>query len=293
MNLFLYPIYRIVTYLGIHHPVTLVNIRYFLRFGKLPDFKNPKDVNQKILYLKLFTETTIWTELADKYLVRNYVEKKGFPHILVPLYGKYENFEQINFSLLPHKFVIKSNNGAGDGSLIFVKDKHQIDLNLIKAKTESWLKSLPGATASELHYYQIKPLLLVEQILENDDHSSLIDYKIWCFNGKPFVILTCSDRSAHTLGLRLYDLNWNDISENLVFSKKYFKGKDINKPANFASMLEIAGKLSDSFPEVRIDLYEVKDKVFFGEMTFTSLGGMMNYFTPDFLKLMGKQFEVK
>lgn len=292
MNILILPLFKIVTYLGVKHPVTLVNIRYFLRFGKLPDFKNPKDINQKILSLKLFSDTTLWSELADKYNVRRYVENKGFPDILVPLYGKYENFEQIILEILPNKFVIKSNNGAGDGSLILVKDKSKTDFTLIKSKTESWLKIIPGATAAELHYYKIKPLLLAEKYLENIDKSSLIDYKIWCFHGKPFVFLTCSDRSNHSLGLRLYDLEWNDISENLVFSKKYFKGKDIPKPKNLTYMLQVAQSLSESFPEVRIDLYEINGKVFFGEMTFTSLGGMMNYFTTDFLNLLGSQFEI-
>ena len=116
------PVIKFCEYLGNHYPVLLVKIRYFAKFKKLPDLRNPQDLNEKILWLKLFSDTTGWTELADKYKVREYVESLGLGKYLVKLYGHWTNVKDINFNTLPNSLIFKVNNGDGKGTNYIVKD---------------------------------------------------------------------------------------------------------------------------------------------------------------------------
>lgn len=285
----LYPLIKFSEYLGIHHPVFLIKLRYFVRFGRLPNLKNPKDLNEKILYLKLYTDTKEWTRLADKYRVREYIKDCGLEDILVPLYGVWNKSSDISLSNLPKSFILKANNGDGKGSFLVVKDKESANLEEIKQRSEKWLSERNiGALAAEPQYRDIPPRVLAEKLLESNS-GGLVDYKIWCFNGRPHSILTCSDRSNNSVALGAYDLNWNRLEDALIPSKDYPAGGLLPRPDNLTEMIEIAEKLSKPFPEVRVDLYDVDGRVYFGELTFTSLGGMMLYYTPKALQDMGSQ----
>ena len=116
----------------------------------------------------------------------------------------------------------------------------------------------------------------------------MIDYKIWCFNGKVYYIMTCSNRKSDSVCLGLYDKEWNYHPDYLVFSSEYTQELEpLPKPKNLEIMFDVAEKLSKSFPCVRVDLYNINGKIYFGEMTFTSLGGLMNYYTDEFQKKAG------
>ena len=110
---------------------------------------------------------------------------------------------------------------------------------------------------------------------------------MWCFNGKVQYIFICSNRNEHGLDIMMYDKDWNALPEYCVFSKHYRRGEMLPKPANLSEMISMAEKLAHPFPCVRVDLYSVNEKIYFGEMTFTSLGGVMNYFSDDFLNKAG------
>lgn len=280
--------------IGEKFPVATVNLRYLLRFGRLPDLKHPKDLNEKILYLKLFSDTLQWTLLADKYRVRDYVKSCGLEHILIPLIGVWERVENIPFEDLPQQFILKANNGDGKGTNVKI-DKEKMDDKAwkeLRERLQKWLTAKHiGALSAEPQYRDIKPMILAEELLPCDEgQTSLIDYKLWCFNGEPYSFLVCSERQAdgyHT-ALDCYDLEWNRHPENLKASPHTTVAtKPLPRPSCLDEMIHAARILSKPFPEVRVDLYAVGGKVYFGELTFTSLGGMMNYYTPEYLQEMG------
>lgn len=276
-------------------PVTTVKLRYFLRFGRLPDFKHPKDLNEKILYLKLFTDTSKWTQLADKYKVRDYVKSCGLESMLIPIYGAWDRVEDIPFSELPQQFILKANNGDGKGTNVKI-DKAKMsepDWAALRKRLQGWLNARHiGALSAEPQYRGIKPMILAEELLPySEGETSLVDYKLWCFNGEPHSFLVCSERKSdgfHT-SIDCYDLQWKRCSKNIKkTSHVTVATKPIPCPSCLEEMIKTARILSKPFPEVRVDMYVVDGKVFFGELTFTSLGGMMNYYTPEYLQEMGQ-----
>ena len=275
-------------------PVATVKTRYFLRFKRFPNLKNPRDLNEKILYLKLFTDTSVWSELADKYKVREYVKSCGLSSVLIPLYGAWERVEDIPFDELPQTFILKANNGDGKGTNIKV-DKAKMteaDWGSLRKRLQGWLSTDHiGALSAEPQYRGIKPMILAEKLLPcHEGESSLIDYKLWCFNGEPYSFFVCSERQedGYHATADCYDLEWNRFPGNMQASPHITVAtKALPKPACLDEMIEVAHKLSKPFPEVRVDLYAVNGKTYFGEMTFTSLGGMMDYYTPAYLLEMG------
>lgn len=286
------PLLIIINLIGKNHPEIIVRFRYFLRFHRFLNLKNPQTLNEKILYLSLRTDTKEWTKLTDKYRVRDYVKKCGLEKNLVKLYAHWTKEEDINFNCLPNNFVIKSVGGCGD--VILVKNKELIDEKNLRKKLKVMLKKTLDATSGEKHYFGIKPAIIVEELLPNDDkNSSLTDYKFWCFNGKPKFVLACSNRFNGGVHLGSYDIEWNYRPKDSIFSKKHPAEKQpLPKPENLDDMIMVAEKLSKPFACVRVDLYNIHGKVYFGEMTFTSLGGMMNYYTDDFQYLTGNMIDL-
>jgi hypothetical protein len=281
-------------WLGEKHPVTAVKVRYFARFKKFPNLENPKDLNEKILYMKLFTDTTEWTRLADKYKVREYVKERGLERCLVGLYGVWYDAGEVDFDVLPKSFILKANNGCGKGSNLIVKDKDKLDRDAVRKTICRWLHEKHiGALAAEPQYKGIRPCVIAEMLLPIEEgHKSLVDYKIWCFGGKAHYIWTCSDRDTQGTEVMTYDRQWNPMPEVCVFDHRYRKGELMEKPENLDEMLEVAEALAHGFPCVRMDLYNIKGQIYFGEMTFTSLGGMMDFYTPEFLLKCGEMIDL-
>ena len=185
-----YIIIHIVNWLGRLHalsPISIAKLRFFYILHRWPNFKSPRDINEKINWLKFYGDTSQWVELADKYAVRSYIKKHGLSDILVHLYGKWDNAEDIDWDSLPNKFVLKCNNGSGD--VVICHDKEQIN----RKDTISYLKKMLnrsfGIVSGEMHYAEMKPCIIAEELLDNTTQpcksTSLIDYKIWCFDGKP------------------------------------------------------------------------------------------------------------
>lgn len=299
------PLIGLCHFLGKHHPELLLRLRYFLTFKKRLNFYAPQDLNEKILWAKLYSDTTLWTRLADKYKVRGYVREKGLGDNLVKLYGVWDNVKDFNFDLLPENFILKANNGDGKGTNMPVRGKSSLSAVQRKAilKTiDKWLhRKNIGLLHAEPQYKGIHPMVIAEELLPmSKGEASLVDYKIWCFNGKAHYIWTCSERSDNGASARvmLYDREWTACPQHSIFNPQYSKGEKMPKPKNLGKMIEIAETLSKGFPEVRVDLYNIKPeeangKIYFGELTFTSLGGFMTYFTPAFLRKAGSLFDIK
>ena len=178
---------------------------------------------------------------------------------------------------------------------MIVKDKNSIDIHEIVKKTNRFLRMPYGVHSGEPHYLFIKPKVIAEKLLEPIESfsTSLIDYKIWCLNGVPSYILVCYSRSKQEVKVETYDLDWKHHPEYSVFNDHYVNGGGkVPKPQNFDRMLEIARILAEGFKQVRVDLYNIDGHIYFGELTFTSNGGYMDYYTPDFLLEMGKNIDL-
>jgi hypothetical protein len=270
-----------------HFPYIWCKYLYKENLGKVTDFSKPKDINEIIQWLSFYTDTSMWTMLADKYAVRKYVAERAGEENLVPLLGKWDKAENIDFDSLPDKFVIKPNNGCYD--TIIVEDKKKANFDEIRQKLDLSLKNRFGFNNAEPHYLGIKPCIIAEQLLETTEEGGLMDYKIWCINGKPHSIFLIKNRdvvSGHA-DFMPYDLQWNRRPEWLSPS---FRNESVSaKPEKLEDMLKLAAKLSDGIPQVRVDFYNIKGKIYFGEMTLSSNFGMMAYFTQDFLTEMGAQ----
>lgn len=282
---------KIAGRLGRKKPELVVRIRYWLRFRKRLNLRNPRNLNEKIQYLSLRTNTEEWSRLTDKYAVREYVAECGLEHILNRLYGVWNSAEEIDFESLPQQFVLKATHGSGDS--IIVSDKSTTNLDEVRRSMRQTLSETYGLDEGDIHYSRITPRVVAEQLLQNDEESakyssSLIDYKIWCFNGKAYYIWACIGRTKESVRVMTYDTEWNAHPEYSVATHHYKISDYIPKPDNLKEMLEVAEKLSAPFPVVRVDLYSVGGAIYFGEMTFTSIGGLMNVYSPEFLDKTGQ-----
>lgn len=287
----LYPVVLLTEWVGKTNPTLLMKIRYYARLHKRLDLNNPRTLNEKILFLSLRTDTESWTRLADKYAVRSYVNECGLEEILTELYAYWTSETKVDFNALPNSFVIKSVQGCGD--VIIVKDKTQLDKNEAARAVHRMLHERYGALEGGRHYLRIKPGVIVEELLPIKNDESPIDYKIWCFNSKVAGIMTCSSRTKHSVCLGFYDTDWGYHPEYMVFSKEHSEEPSpLPRPKNLDRMISIAEKLSEGFPCVRVDLYNFDGKIYFGEMTFTSLGGMMDYYSNEFQNMAGDMIDL-
>lgn len=285
------PFVAYTKWLGRRNPELLLKIRYYFRFHKKLNLKDPKTLNEKILYLSLKTDTSSWTRLADKYAVREYVEDCGFEDILTKLYAYWRSEAEVDFDGLPESFVIKSVQGCGD--VIIVKDKSHIDIKTLSKPIRHMLHERYGALEGGSHYLRITPGIIVEELLPLEDENYPVDYKIWCFNSNVAGIMTCSSRTNDSVCLGFYDTDWVYHPEYMIFSKEHSEELEpLPRPKNLDRMISIAEKLSEGFPCVRVDLYNFEGKIYFGEMTFTSLGGMMDYYTDEFQNMAGGMIDL-
>jgi O-antigen/teichoic acid export membrane protein len=271
-----------------HHHDRVVQREWKKRFGRTIDWNHPKDINEKIQWLMCFSDTSAWTRLSDKVEVRDYVTEKGCKDLLVPLLGTWKCAADIPWDALPEKFVLKCNHDSGSTHII---DK-DTDRQSVAAALDEALKQKYGYRHGELHYNGIDPCILAETYLDSGD-ALPIDYKVWCFDGKPYCIWACHGRTADHVYVNVYDLDWNPRPEASVFTDHYRDGGScLPKPSTLPLMMETAARLSEGFPEVRVDFYEVQGKLYFGEFTFASLMGMMDFYTPAFLKELGDQVKL-
>ena len=278
-------------FLGRFFPKKLSSIRYRDCYGTDIDWKHPKTIDEKINWLKYYSDTSQWTLLADKYRVRKYVADCGLEDILVPLYGKWDKAEDIDWDSLPNQFVMKTNNASK--SVLICKDKDSLDIDYWIKEIDKWMHYDYSIEKGEIHYRSIPPCIIAEHLLDAEKQplpsSSLIDYKVWAFDGKPVYIWCCLNRTSDSVEVITYDTDWKahpEFSRN--FYHFYLTDKRLPRPITLDKMLDAAAKLSKGFPQVRVDFYEVDGKLYFGEMTFTSSAGMNGFYTTEFLLELGR-----
>ncbi len=286
-------------YLVKRNPRITANKAYKSTFKKNINWNSPKDLIEKIYWLQLFTDTTLWTQCADKYRVREFVKSKGLEELLPELYGHWDNAEDIEFSKLPDSFVLKTTNGCGQ--VLIVKNKRELNIPDTKYLFNDWMKLKYGFKDAQIHYSRIKPCIIAEEYLTTKNqksNTSLIDYKVWCFHGKPEYILVVYDRSlkgmesenSNGYSLAAFDLEWNEISDK-VFNKdnKHYGNNRIERPSRLSDMLKYAEMLSENFIEVRVDFYETDGRLSLGELTFSTGYG---YHTKEFYEYLGSKIDL-
>lgn len=257
-------------------------IAYVHNRGRIPHLRNPKDLSE--IWIKFVLDGKVMAnyELADKLLVRKYVERRGLEKILVPLIGTYESVRDIDFSLLPDKFALKANFGAGMN--IICQDKSTLNTEKVKNVLETWM-NIPSYSYSEAHYNRIKRRIICEEFIDDGTGGFPIDYKFMCIKGNVFCILVCSSRETGHADYIPYTTKWEPLFH---YCKKAHSPKEIvQKPNNLNEMIYDAQLLSRDIELVRVDLYSNGNRVWFGEMTLTPAGCIFHRWTKRALDEMG------
>lgn len=243
---------------------------YYQRQGRPLDWSNLRSYTEKMQWAKIFDDDPRKSLLSDKYQVREWVKNKIGENYLIPLIGKWERYEDINFSKLPNQFVIKTNHGSSDVVIVRDKSKQKLsDKMRMKRIITSSMQKDYAVYACELHYSTIKPQIIVEEYIDSGENE-LQDFKFLCFDGVPYYCWV--DVGRYTDHKRnVYDLNWKLQDWNQFH---YGNAHEIiPKPKNFDEMIYVVKTLSQGFSHVRVDLYNVDGRVLFGEMTFTNGSG--------------------
>jgi len=257
---------------------------YFKRTtGKKLNLKNPVLFNEKCRWLNLYWQHPLVTTCADKYEVRGYIEKFGYPDILNELYGVYEDVSHIEWDSFPQKFVIKCTHGSQTN--ILCRDKDKFDVLEAEKLLSKWMK-IKFIGAADVHYKKIKPRIICENYIETEQGIYPNDYKMYCFNGKVHCTVVCSMRNTGQTKFVMYDKLWKNKLPYI--SDSFLSNRDFEKPLSYDKMIEIAEKISLPFPFVRVDFYETDEgKPIFGEMTFTPAGCRCKEYTDIALKELG------
>ena len=277
MPSFIYPLY--------------IRYKYYKDVGRVCNLSNPCTYTEKMQWSKLHRKSPMISYLSDKIEVRKYVAEKVGEEYLVPSIGNvYSSAEEINFNSLPKSFVIKANHGSGFNCI--VNDKNALDYDEIKKMVDGWLRRDYSLNSLELQYRTIEPKVYIEKNLLDEGITDLPDYKFFCFNGKVFCSYTMTDYVFdHSRGrLGFFD---RDYCLMPYYRSDYLPIEEqLPKPQNYEKMVEIAEKLSEGFSHVRVDLYNLGGKIYFGEMTFTTSSGYIKFVPAEFDTILGKQWNL-
>lgn len=266
-----------------------LKIIYKKTFKKSLNLDNPTLFNEKLQWLKLYDRKEIYTKMVDKYEAKKYVASIIGEEYIIPTLGVYEKFDEIDFEKLPNQFVIKCTHDSG--GIVIVKDKKTFDRSGARRKINKSLKRNYYYVCREWPYKNVKPRIIIEKYMEDLEHDSAIDYKFFCFNGRPGVVLVCSDRFSKG-GLRetWFDSDWNLLP---VTEGGHKIDKNIRIPEKNMEMKRLAAKLAKDITFVRVDFYEFNGKVYFGEITFFPASGFEMFSPEEWNKKLGDMIDLE
>lgn len=247
---------------------TYIKRRYKRLMGKDLNLDHPITYNEKLNWIKLYDHNPLYTALADKLAVREYVKNRIGEEYLVPLLGIWNKVEEIDFEGLPDQFVLKCTHDSE--SVVICKSKKDLNIEQTKKKLRKAIKTNFYYYSREWVYKNIPRKIIAEKYLEDPIDKELRDYKFFCFGGIPKAMFIATDRCIHKTKFDFYDMDFNhlDIVQHYPNSDK-----PVRKPEAFEQMKMLAAKLSQGLRHVRVDFYEVNGKVYFGEITFFHHGG--------------------
>ncbi len=239
-----------------------LKLKYYLEMGKPLDLDNPKTMNEKLQWLKLYNRKPEYTQMVDKLQAKKYVSNLIGDKYIVRTLGVWNHFDEIDFDQLPDRFVLKTNHSGGNLGVVICRDKKTLDRNKAKKKLEKSLRLDISKVLVEWPYRNIDRKIFAEDYLGDD----IDDYKFYCFDGDAHAVMVCIERSTGSPKFYFFDKDWN--------LKRYNKrGKEapedftLPKPDGIDEMFSIASKLSEGLPFARVDLYNINGKIYFGEIT--------------------------
>ncbi len=272
----------------------MVSIQYRIKTGRKLNLKNPQRFTEKLQCYKLFYRNADMIRCVDKADVRDYVAERNLEKILIPSLGVYESASDIDWDNLPDSFVMKDTLGMGGASVAVVKNKAAADLESLRKMAKEWTaqKAHVRNGGREWPYYSGKEhRIIFEKYIDSEVESGgLIDYKFFCFDGEPEYLYVITDREiGGKASFGIYDADFNLLNVYRTDEKR--PERKVEKPVGYEEMKNVARRLSDGFPEARIDLYNVDGKILFGEITFWDGSGYMQFDPDDFDFIMGKAFK--
>lgn len=252
--------------------VLYIKIKFRLVAGYKLNLDNPQSFNEKLQWLKFNDIHKEYSNMVDKASAKNYVALKVGAKYIIPTYGVYDSVYDIDWASLPNQFVLKSTGDSG--GVVVCKDKEWLNVQRTIKNLKARARKSYNVYNKEYPYKYIKPRYIAEAYLTDESGYELKDYKFFCFNGVPRFVQIDFDRYiSHKRNV--YDADWNLIDLQIKFPKGH--ERVFEKPANYEEMLYVAGKLSEGIPHVRVDLYNVNGKIYFGEMTFFHGSGMERF----------------
>ena len=244
-----------------------LSLKYRVIFKKRLDWKNPKTISEKMQWLKVYGFRPEYVTMVDKIAAKDYVAGIIGDNHIIKTIGVWDKPEDIDFDSLPDKFVLKCNHGSGE--VMIFKDKSSLDIRQTCGRLSKMLKDKYYLMGRETPYKYIKPRILAEEYIESPDPRGMKDYKFFCFDGEPKLLLIASNRQKG-LCLDFFDMDYKHLPIEYGYP---LADVPLEKPSCFEEMKRIAAELSKGCPHIRVDLYDNDGKVLFGELTLFSQSG--------------------
>lgn len=248
-----------------------LKILFYLHMGRKLDLKNPKTLNEKMQWLKLYDRCPEYKCMVNKITAKDYAVKMLGSEYVVPLLGVWDKPEDIDFDSLPDKFVLKTNHSGGNTGVIVCKDKSKLNKQDAINKLNKSLRSDISVSLREWVYEGMKKQVFAEALLESST-GDIDDYKFYCFDGYADAVLVCIDRQIGEPKFYFFDENWQ-LKRHNKRGKEAPADFTLPRPKNLDEMFRIARLLSKGIPHLRVDLYNVDGKIYFGETTFFTASG--------------------
>lgn len=262
-----------------------LKMEYYFQTGRRLNLNNPKSYNEKLQWLKIHDRKPEYTQMVDKAGVKDYIAKTIGEQYVIPTLGIWKHFDDIDFTTLPEKFVLKCTHDSG--GLVICKDKKTLDKVSAKKKIEKCLKKNYFYGTREWPYKDVKPRIIAEPLLEQANGEEICDYKVMCFNGKAKLIELHMNRHSDHHTQDFYDVNWQktEISQG----KGYGGCSDIevSKPSCLNEMLRLSETLTKDMAHCRVDWYVVNGHLYFGELTFFDGSGYVLFDDDKYDLLLG------
>ncbi len=272
-------------YGGILSDKTYTKVLYRLRMHNSLDLDNPHSFTEKIQWLKLYDHNPFYTTLVDKYEVKKWVSGIIGSKYVITTIGVWDSVDFIDFDTLPKQFVLKTTFGGGSDGVFICKNREAVDFSIVKNRLLESMKTNPYHRLREWPYKNVPRRIIAEQYLD-DNSGDLADYKFYCFGGIPKILLLATNRySAHNFDY--FDMDYNKLPITSAMGGNN-PNLSVDKPACFDEMKEIARKLSEGLPHVRVDLYYCNCQVYFGEMTLYDSSGFDNLNSEEWNSRMGE-----
>lgn len=268
-----------------------LSVLFRLTMGYWINWRTPKTFSEKLQWLKLYNRKPEYTQMVDKFAVKEYVAKLIGKEYVIPTLGVWDRVEDIDFDTLPNQFVLKTTHGGGGGGVVVCKDKANFDYNAAKIKLQKSMNSDIYRNFREWPYKHVQKRIIAEKYLNELGFNDLPDYKFYCFDGIPRYCQVIRDRNTKET-IDFYDMEWNHMpfyGLNPIGAHSVIKNgiSPVPLPLHLDRLIAVCEKLSKNIPFSRIDLYVVGNKEYFGEITFYPMSGLGEFYPKEWNYILG------